>query len=53
MAEVKENRDILYGIEDKPELKKAVPLAFQHIFAMFAANITVPLMVSALLDLLH
>lgn len=51
MAEVKENRDILYRIEDKPELKKAVPLAFQHIFAMFAANITVPLMVAALLDL--
>lgn len=51
MTEKRVNPDILYGMEDRPELKKAVPLAFQHIFAMFAANITVPLMVSALLDL--
>lgn len=43
--------DIIYGIDDKPELSKAIPLAFQHILAMFAANITVPLLVSALLGL--
>lgn len=43
--------DIVYGIHDKPELSKAIPLAFQHILAMFAANITVPLLLSSLLDL--
>lgn len=43
--------DIIYGINDRPELSKAIPLAFQHVLAMFAANITVPLLVSGLLGL--
>ncbi|MDU5082687.1 uracil-xanthine permease family protein [Tissierella carlieri] len=51
MENKKTEMDIVYGIEDKPELSKAIPLAFQHILAMFAANITVPLLLSALLDL--
>lgn len=51
MAEHNENPDIIYGIEDRPEYRIALPLAFQHIFAMFAANITVPLMVSSLIGL--
>lgn len=43
--------DIIYGIEDKPGLLKGIPLAFQHILAMFAANITAPLLLSSLLEL--
>lgn len=51
MAEKHQQMDIIYGIEDVPEFRKALPLAFQHILAMFAANITVPLMVSSLLGM--
>ncbi|MBO1264024.1 purine permease [Proteiniclasticum sp. SCR006] len=51
MGNEHQNIDIIYGIEDKPEFRKALPLAFQHVFAMFAANITVPLMVSSLIGL--
>ena len=51
MAENQKQMDIIYGIEDVPEFRKALPLAFQHILAMFAANITVPLMVSSLLGM--
>ncbi|GEM03910.1 uracil permease [Halolactibacillus miurensis] len=43
--------DIIYGINDQPTLKKAVPLAFQHILAMFAANATLPLLISSILNL--
>ncbi|MTI47429.1 MAG: purine permease [Firmicutes bacterium] len=43
--------DIIYGIDDKPKLSNGVPLAFQHILAMFSGNITVPLLVTGLLDL--
>lgn len=43
--------DVVYGIEDKPGLSKGIILAFQHILAMFAANITVPLLLSSLLGL--
>ncbi|WP_313165155.1 nucleobase:cation symporter-2 family protein [Sedimentibacter sp.] len=51
MKENKSKINIIYGIEDKPVLSKAVPLAFQHVLAMFAGNITVPLLLSALLVL--
>ena len=51
MKNKKTEMDIIYGIDDKPELSKGIPLAFQHILTMFAANITVPLLLSALLDL--
>lgn len=43
--------NIVYGIDDKPELSKSIPLAFQHILAMFASNITVPLLLSNALNL--
>ncbi len=51
MEEHQRNIDIIYNIDDVPEIKKAIPLAFQHILAMFAANITVPLLVSKLVGL--
>ncbi|WP_218144073.1 uracil-xanthine permease family protein [Amphibacillus marinus] len=49
MSKQPEN-DILYGINDKPALTKSIPLAIQHILAMFAANATLPLLMAALLD---
>lgn len=34
----------VYDVEDVPPLRKAVPLSFQHVFAMFGATILVPLL---------
>jgi uracil permease len=34
----------LYDIEEVPPLAKAIPLSFQHVFAMFGATILVPLL---------
>ena len=34
----------IYDIEDVPPLSKAIPLSFQHVFAMFGATILVPLL---------
>lgn len=47
----KSDLDIIYGINDRPKLKKSIPLAFQHILAMFAANATLPLLISSLMNL--
>ncbi len=37
---------IIYGIEDKPPLREAVPLGLQHLVAMFLSNIAVPLIIA-------
>ncbi len=34
----------LYDIEQVPPISKAIPLSFQHVFAMFGATILVPLL---------
>ncbi len=39
------DRNIIYNIEDKPPLGKSILYALQHILAMFAGNVTVPLLV--------
>ncbi|TCT16746.1 NCS2 family nucleobase:cation symporter-2 [Natranaerovirga pectinivora] len=36
----------VYDIDGKPPIKEAVPLAFQHVLAMFAGNVTVPIVVA-------
>lgn len=41
----------VYGIEDTPPLSEALPLALQHVLAMFAGNITAPIIVAGLLSL--
>ena len=41
----------IYNIEDNPPFKKAFPLAMQHILAMFAGNITLPILLTGLLGL--
>jgi len=34
----------IYDIEDVPPIGKAIPLSFQHVFAMFGATILVPIL---------
>ena len=37
--------DLLYDINDKPPVGKALLLSFQHVFAMFGATILIPILV--------
>ncbi|MEW6623520.1 MAG: nucleobase:cation symporter-2 family protein [Bacillota bacterium] len=39
----------VYDVDDKPPLKEAVPLGLQHVLAMFAGNITVPIIIAGVL----
>ncbi|PRX28023.1 NCS2 family nucleobase:cation symporter-2 [Orenia metallireducens] len=43
--------ELSYGIEDRPELKIAIPLAIQHIVAAFSGIVAVPLVVGGVLGL--
>lgn len=47
--QVKEEVDLLYGINDKPNLATQILLGFQHIFAAFGGIIVVPLVISSTL----
>jgi xanthine permease len=42
---------VAYGIDDRPPLSEAVPLAAQHVVAMFLGNITPPLLIAGGLGL--
>jgi nucleobase transporter 1/2 len=43
------NRDLLYKIDDRPPLAKAIPLGFQQYLTMFGSTVVIPmLLVSAL-----
>ena len=44
-------RQVIYGIEDRPPLKEALPLGFQHVVAMLLGNITPPLLIAGALGL--
>lgn len=41
----------VFDVDGKPPLKQAVPLGLQHVFAMFAGNITVPIIIAGTLGL--
>ena len=41
----------VFDINGKPPLKQAVPLGLQHVFAMFAGNITVPIIIAGTLGI--
>lgn len=45
------NRELLYGLEDKPAAFKTVTAAFQHVLASFVGVITPTLIIAAALDL--
>lgn len=40
-----------YDIDDKPPLREAIPLGLQHVLAMFAGNVTVPIIIAGVLGL--
>ncbi|SHJ16519.1 nucleobase:cation symporter-2, NCS2 family [Geosporobacter subterraneus DSM 17957] len=40
-----------YDVDGKPPLKEAIPLGLQHVLAMFAGNVTVPLIIAGALGL--
>lgn len=42
---------LVYGIEDRPPLKEALPLGVQHMLAMLLSNITIPLIIVGSLGL--
>jgi NCS2 family nucleobase:cation symporter-2 len=42
---------VVYGIDDRPPLKEAIPLGFQHLVAMLLGNITPPLLITGALGL--
>lgn len=46
-----EKAEIAYGIDDRPPLGEAVPLAAQHVVAMFLGNVTPPLLIAGGLGL--
>lgn len=45
------SRLVEYGIEDKPELKRAVPLGIQHLLAMFLSTVALPLVIAGAIGL--
>lgn len=44
-------RQITFDIDDRPPLRQAVPLGFQHVVAMLLGNITPPLLIAGALGL--
>ncbi|MFT9496097.1 uracil-xanthine permease family protein [Anaerosolibacter sp.] len=51
MNENNPNLDSKYDVDGKPPLKEAIPLGLQHVLAMFAGNVTVPLIIAGALGL--
>lgn len=41
----------LIDVNYKPPLREAIPLGIQHVLAMFAGNVTVPLFIAGAIDL--
>jgi uracil permease len=37
-------KDKIIGVREQPELRRWIPLSFQHVFAMFGATVLVPLL---------
>jgi NCS2 family nucleobase:cation symporter-2 len=46
MPDVTLRPHVVYDVDDRPPLKEAVPLAAQHLLAMFLGNITPPLLIA-------
>ena len=41
---IQEEEPLIIDVTDKVPLKKAIPLSFQHLFAMFGASVLVPIL---------
>lgn len=39
-------REVRYDVEELPPLREAVPLGLQHVLAMFASNVTIPIIIA-------
>lgn len=50
-AQAVNHRKVIYGVNDKPPLPKAIILALQHVLTMFGATVSVPLLYQAPLEL--
>ena len=48
---MKENGDLIYGLEDRPPVKDALFAALQHLLAIFVAIITPPLIIAGAMKL--
>ena len=48
---VEANTKLLYGLEDKPPLGKAVVLGLQHVLTMFGSTVAVPLLLGPMMGL--
>ncbi len=46
-----ERVEVVYGIDDRPPLREAIPLGLQHLVAMLLGNITPPILVAGALGL--
>ncbi len=44
-------REVIYGVDDRPPLREAIPLGIQHVVAMLLGNITIPLLAAGALGL--
>ncbi len=42
--------DVRYNVDDKPPLRRTVPLGLQHVLVMFSGNVGIPLMLAAGID---
>jgi len=42
---------VIYGVDDRPPLREAIPLGIQHVVAMLLGNITIPLLAAGALGL--
>jgi uracil permease len=42
--EIIQDENLIIDVTDKVPLKKAIPLSFQHLFAMFGASVLVPIL---------
>ena len=39
-------KEVLYGVDEMPPLREAVPLGLQHVLVMVASNITIPIIIA-------
>jgi uracil-xanthine permease len=49
-SELPDNQTVVYGLDDRPPVGRALVLAIQHILTMFGATVAVPLMLGPAMD---
>ncbi|HLR94540.1 MAG TPA: solute carrier family 23 protein [Jiangellaceae bacterium] len=41
--------EVVYGVEDRPPLRRAIPLGLQHVLVMVASNVTIPVILAGVI----